>query len=215
MKKSKKSVVVTGVCLSLALAMAVGFSFNSAKDVKASSLKTKSSVERTIKGANSRIAISKCAIELEANSFDWTGKAVEPGVTVNYQGTVLKKGQDFVVEYKNNIDAGRARVKVIGKGKYRGSDTVYFDIVGIDFRTECDVVITNKNEVVVYYQGKKLDEKNYYVNVLKQEFLKSTIETPNGNLNTYEVTYYYTVSGKGQFSGAVSKTVTKSEMRYE
>ena len=187
MKKSKKSVVVTGVCLSLALAMAVGFSFNSAKDVKASSLKTKSSVERTIKGANSRIAISKCAIELEANSFDWTGKAVEPGVTVNYQGTVLKKGQDFVVEYKNNIDAGRARVKVIGKGKYRGSDTVYFDIVGIDFRTECDVVITNKNEVVVYYQGKKLDEKNYYVNVLKQEFLKSTIETPNGNLNTYEV----------------------------
>ncbi len=52
----------------------------------------------------------------------YTGKAITPKPVVKLaDGTTLKEGTDYTVEYKNNINAGTATVTITGKGKYTGT----------------------------------------------------------------------------------------------
>ena len=57
-----------------------------------------------------RIPIKKCAFTLSETDFEWTGKPNKPQVTVNYEGKELVQGSDYVVEYRNNVDAGTGKV---------------------------------------------------------------------------------------------------------
>ena len=60
---------------------------------------------------------------------DYTGAAVEPELTVKYDGEVLKKGVDYTVEYSDNVlPTDSAKAKVICKGFYTGEKTVTFTI---------------------------------------------------------------------------------------
>lgn len=201
MKKSKK---VLGAALGLAMAMALVAGF---------AVKGKTSASAS---ANARISVKKCAITLSETSVDYTGKEIKPDVRVNYKGQDLEQGADYVVEYKDNIDAGEARVVVTGKGNYKSSATVRFKIVGIDFKSNCKVVLDNSKRIFVYYNGEQLTEnKDYSVYSIKQETLIDQVPGNGGNLNTYEVTTFYSVSGKGQFSGSVMLTDKKKEVRFE
>ena len=201
MKKSKR---VLGAVLSVAMAMALVVGF---------AVKDKTSASAN---ANKRVSVKKCVITLSDTSFDYTGKEIKPSVRVNYKGKDLQQGVDYVVAYKNNVDAGQGSVVVTGKGNYKSSSTVRFNIVGIDFKSNCKVILDNSKRIFVYYNGEQLTEnKDYSVFSIKQETLVNQVEGVGGNLNTYEVTTYYTVSGKGQFSGSVSLTDVKTEIRFE
>lgn len=201
MKKSKR---VLGAVLSVAMAMALVVGF---------AVKDKTSASAN---ANKRVSVKKCAITLSDTSFDYTGKEIKPSVRVNYKGKDLQQGVDYVVAYKNNVDAGQGSVVVTGKGNYKSSSTVRFNIVGIDFKSNCKVILDNSKRIFVYYNGEQLTEnKDYSVFSIKQETLVNQVEGVGGNLNTYEVTTYYTVSGKGQLSGSVSLTDVKTEIRFE
>ena len=62
---------------------------------------------------------------------DYTGKAIEPFVKVTMRrGTTLKNGRDYTISYKNNVEVGTATAIVTGIGKYSGTVTVTFKIVG-------------------------------------------------------------------------------------
>lgn len=61
---------------------------------------------------------------LAKTSYTYSGKAYTP--TVNIQG--LTKGKDYTVSYSNNKNAGKATVKITGKGNYKGSITKTFTI---------------------------------------------------------------------------------------
>ena len=62
---------------------------------------------------------------------DYTGKAIEPFVKVTMRrGTTLKNGRDYTISYKNNGEVGTATAIVTGIGKYSGTVTVTFKIVG-------------------------------------------------------------------------------------
>ena len=62
---------------------------------------------------------------------DYTGKAIEPFVKVTMLGgTTLKNGRDYTISYKNNVEVGTATAIVTGIGKYSGTVTVPFKIVG-------------------------------------------------------------------------------------
>ena len=52
----------------------------------------------------------------------YTGKRITQKITVKYNGKTLKSGVDYTVTYSNNINAGTATVKIVGKGAYK--DTV-------------------------------------------------------------------------------------------
>lgn len=58
--------------------------------------------------------------------YDGTPK--QPTVGVSYQGTPLVEGVDYFVTYENNTEAGTAQAVVHGKGNYRGTKRVAFQI---------------------------------------------------------------------------------------
>ena len=69
----------------------------------------------------------------DLGTFDWTGSDVQP-----YLGKILCKhcnkelevGNDYVIEYSNNIDPGKATMKVTGIGKYKGYEQSFTYTIG-------------------------------------------------------------------------------------
>ena len=82
----------------------------------------------TVGAKTAKVKLSKCTVKVKDQTYTYTGAAIKPAVTVKYGKTKLKKGTDYTVSYKNNVDAGTATVKVKGKGKYTGSKKVTFTI---------------------------------------------------------------------------------------
>lgn len=64
--------------------------------------------------------------------YEYTGEAVEPGVTVELDGQTLTDGTDYYVSYTNNINKGTATVTVTFMGNYKGTVTETFEIVDFD-----------------------------------------------------------------------------------
>ena len=59
----------------------------------------------------------------KGDSYEFTGAAVEPELTVTYNGKALVKGTDYAVAYANNVAIGEntATATVTGLGAYAGS----------------------------------------------------------------------------------------------
>ena len=62
-------------------------------------------------------------------SKQYTGKAIKPRPTVTYGNRTLKRGRDYTLSYKNNKRVGKATIVISGKGSYRGTKKVTFQIV--------------------------------------------------------------------------------------
>lgn len=63
------------------------------------------------------------------NDQIYTGGAIKPELQVK-DGTVdLAKGVDYTLKYSNNVKTGLAKVKIVGKGNYRGTKNTTFRIV--------------------------------------------------------------------------------------
>lgn len=66
---------------------------------------------------------------LSPSAYIYNKKARKPAVTVRNGQTALAKGKDYTVSYSNNVKAGVATVKIIGKGsRYTGTVTKTFSI---------------------------------------------------------------------------------------
>jgi len=57
-----------------------------------------------------------------------TGEAIEPPVTVTLDGKALTAGEDYTVEYANNVEVGTAIVTIKGIGLYMGEIEELFEI---------------------------------------------------------------------------------------
>ncbi len=60
---------------------------------------------------------------------NYTGKAIKPSVTIKEGTKTLVKGVDYTVKYKNNKKIGKATITVTGKGDYKGTKTITFNIL--------------------------------------------------------------------------------------
>ena len=67
-------------------------------------------------------------ISLSKTKLTYTGKALEPAVTVKVGGKTLKKDRDYTVSYKNNLNVGKGTVTVKGIGSYSGRQKLSFTI---------------------------------------------------------------------------------------
>ena len=76
----------------------------------------------------SGVAIPASGVSLEKTSYDYTGSAIRPSVTVKVSGKTLTLNKDYTVSYSNNISAGTGKVIVTGMGGYTGSVTKEFTI---------------------------------------------------------------------------------------
>ena len=71
--------------------------------------------------------LSKCTFSALKDAV-YSGAARKPGVTVKFGTAKLKKGTDYTVAYKNNIEVGTATVTLTGKGNFTGTKKLTFAI---------------------------------------------------------------------------------------
>lgn len=76
----------------------------------------------------SRTSLQKAKAALTRTAYVYNGRAKKPAVRVVYAGKTLRQGTDYSIRYSRNVKAGRAIVKIVGKGKYKGTLTRYFTI---------------------------------------------------------------------------------------
>lgn len=82
-------------------------------------------------------------------AYTYDGTAKKPSVTVKYGTKTLVKGTDYTVSYSNNVNAGRAKATITGKGSYEGTITKEFCINSINIK---DAVVTLSRKEY-YYDG--------------------------------------------------------------
>ncbi len=59
----------------------------------------------------------------------YTGKEIEPEITIKDNGVLLKKGTDYTVTYSNNKEVGNANATINGIGDYTGTVIKSFKII--------------------------------------------------------------------------------------
>ena len=67
-------------------------------------------------------------ITLETQIYNYTGKEIMPKPKVKYNSKVLKEGTDYVLNYKNNIEVGKASIVISGIGNFTGEMVINFEI---------------------------------------------------------------------------------------
>lgn len=74
--------------------------------------------------------MSDCVIEILDYKQVYSGEALKPAVKVYNMLTaeILRENLDYLLEYKDNVDAGYATVTAKGVGNYAGSTNTYFAI---------------------------------------------------------------------------------------
>jgi len=70
----------------------------------------------------------RITVSLAGTGLVYRGTAHRPSVTVRDNGKTLRSGTDYVVTYKNNLNAGKASALITGKGIYSGTRTLGFTI---------------------------------------------------------------------------------------
>ena len=151
----------------------------------------------------------------------YTGKALKPEVRVYDYKTLLTEKKDYSISYKNNTNANDGQkaakaptITITGKGNYTGKETQTFAIAPRDIAAEeviCDnLTVAYNGKVqkpvpVVTWNGKKLTKNKDF-----------TVAYPAAEQAAYKEAGVYdiTVTGKGNFTGArtVSLTITEAKL---
>ena len=135
-------------------------------------------------------------------SRPYTGSAIEPTVTVNVGKKTLTAGTDYTVTYKDNTNVGTAKVIVTGKGNYTGSVEAKFNITAKALTASMVRDIAAQT-----YTGSPIVPE-LTVKDGETALSKDTDYTVKCQNNLNAGTANLTVTGKGNYSGSVSKTFT-------
>lgn len=73
---------------------------------------------------------------------EYTGNKITPNVTIKFNGKKLKKNRDYKLTYKRNIKVGIAKIKIKGKGNFKGTRTIQFAIKARDV-DDCNASISD------------------------------------------------------------------------
>ncbi|MCR5268628.1 MAG: leucine-rich repeat domain-containing protein [Lachnospiraceae bacterium] len=143
--------------------------------------------------------ISQATITVAADTI-YDGSEQKPVPQVTYGGNPLSEGNDYELVYEKNVNAGKAKVTIKGKGGYTGSVSKTFTIrpamiteCTFDYEPTCPYTGSGvKPEVTVKMGGKTLDPKTDYT-------VKYTNNTAlNEGTGTKKPTI--TITGKGNYS---------------
>ena len=83
---------------------------------------------RPVTAGETYVDITGASVAVAEGDYTYTGKAIEPEVTVTLGGKELVKGTDYTVDYSNNTNAGTATATVTGMGNYTGTAAATFEI---------------------------------------------------------------------------------------
>lgn len=142
----------------------------------------------------------KNAVITYNNSLTYNGSTLSPAVTVKYGNATLKKNTDYTVAYSNNVNAGTGTITITGKGIYGGSVKKTFTIKKLGI--SATAVSGTGNKV---YTGSVIKPVPA-VKVGGRTLKSGTDFTVSYKNNTEPGTATLKVTGKGNYSGSVSKT---------
>lgn len=149
----------------------------------------------------------------------YTGKKLTPDVKIKYGEAVLAKDIDYTVSYQNNTNVGAAdsskapTIIIKGKGTFTGSITKKFDILPKDISDAGFAEIEATESAV--YTGSEIKPK-IKVNYKDGETVKTlstsyyTVAYAN-NVNVGNNSAKIVVTGKGNYTGTLSKTFSITE----
>lgn len=142
----------------------------------------------------------KNAVITYNNSLTYNGSTLSPAVTVKYGNATLKKNTDYTVAYSNNVNAGTGTITITGKGIYGGSVKKTFTIKKLGI--SATAVSGTGNKV---YTGSVIKPVPA-VKVGGRTLKNGTDFTVSYKNNTEPGTATLSVTGKGNYSGSISKT---------
>ncbi len=140
----------------------------------------------------------------------YTGRAIKPTVTVTKDGKTLELRKEYVVQYKNNKDAGIAYAIVTGKGAYKKNKVIVpFEITPVADTTK--LVVTNAAAISkkTYTYSGKLITPSVKVKVDKKTLKKNRdyVVTYLKNFDAGEATIQ--VTGIGNYDGCQADSPVK------
>ena len=150
-------------------------------------------------------SISSCTVTLSGTSFEYTGSAIQPTVTVKNGSTTLVNGTDYSVSYSNNTNIGTATVTITGKGKYSGSTSKTFTITAKKI-SGCTMTLSSSSFT---YTGSAI-QPTVTIKNGSTTLVNGTDYTLSYSNNTNVGTATVTATGKGKYTGTISKTFTIS-----
>ncbi len=124
--------------------------------------------------------ISSCNVTLRSKNLFYSGRKKVPAVTV-YDGSVkLVRNTDYKLTYSNNIEPGRAEVKVQGINNYSGSTTLNFNVRTVAVK-QLTAEPSADSVMLTWTETHGADGyKVYQYNAEKRRYdLKTTISDPN------------------------------------
>ena len=134
----------------------------------------------------------------EEFSYSYTGNPIKPKAIVD--NPELVEGRDYILEYKNNIEVGKAVVVAKGINNYEGKLEKKFEIVPADGEKFAISGIADKN-----YTGKKIYQNISIVNDEGKKLIENVDYTLkySDNIEPGEATI--DIEYKGNYQGNVSK----------
>ncbi len=141
-------------------------------------------------------------ITFEGTSYTYSGKPIEPKVTVANASESLS-ADNYTVAYSNNTKAGTATIKVTLKGDYyEGAKELTFRIAPLSVGSASVTGLTAKT-----YTRKPLTQSPV-VKVGDATLRAGTDYTVSYRNNTNAGTATVVVTGKGNYTGTIEKTFT-------
>lgn len=138
--------------------------------------------------------------EVTTKDQTYTGAALKPEVTVKIGDVSLKSGTDYSVAYSSNINAGTATVTITGKGNYTGTATTTFTIARKSLAASMVGSLASQT-----YTGSALKPAPS-VKDGATTLKNGTDYTLSYSSNTKVGTAKVTITGKGNYTGTVTKT---------
>lgn len=134
----------------------------------------------------------------EEFSYSYTGNPIKPKAIVD--NPELVEGRDYILEYKNNIEVGKAVVVAKGINNYEGKLEKKFEIVPADGEKFAISGIADKN-----YTGEKIYQNISIVNDEGKKLIENVDYTLkySDNIEPGEATI--DIEYKGNYQGNVSK----------
>lgn len=153
--------------------------------------------------------IVKCSVKSLKYSYSkkkvYTGKARTAGLVIKNGSVKLKKGRDYTIKYKNNIEIGKATIVIQGKGNYKGKKTLHFQIIPSKPKI---VKVTKKKTSfrLKFSKNKKINGYRIFVSPTKS-FSKNKTQQYSTTGNSFGIyglaagTYYVRINGYSSKKG--------------
>lgn len=179
---------------------------------KQGSEKYAGSVQKTFTIKGLKFAVNTIRIDGFQKEKEYTGKAQYQTLTLYGKQTGgreelrLVKNVDYTMTYINNVNAGKAKLTIEGKGKYSGKITKTFTIAKAALTKE---MIKEETICVTHNKAGAMPDIsiNYKGMTLKKDVDYSLSYTDNKKVTTQEKKAAITIKGKGNYKGELRKAV--------